>query len=123
MRLASGPVARAVSTDRSLTALTSQCHTTFDWNTGEIETGVVHNPHYYEFHRRNGTLQRNPGDVPCGGIPTVYQLISFGNDALGLHRLIQHIQHTRPRVEQDPNRKNRIEYMLGGLSDEQFKVS
>ena len=114
-------VARAVSTDRSLPALTSQCHTTFDWNTGEIETGVVHNPHYYEFHRRNGTLQRNPGDVPCGGIPTVYQLVSFGNDALNLHRLIQHIQNTRPRVDQDPNRKNRIEYMLGGLSDEQFK--
>ena len=98
-----------------------ECHTTFDWNTGEIETGVVHNPHYYEFHRRNGTLQRNPGDVPCGGVPTVYQLISFGNDALGLHRLIQHIQYTRPRVNQDPNRKNRINYMLGDISDEQFK--
>ena len=26
------------------------CHVAFNWNTGEIEKGAVHNPHYYEFH-------------------------------------------------------------------------
>ena len=98
-----------------------ECHTTFDWNTGEIETGVTHNPHYYEYHRRNGTLQRNVGDVPCGGLPLMFQLLRFGNVALDLHRLVQHIQHTRPREGQDPNRANRIKYMLGSITDEQFK--
>jgi hypothetical protein len=36
-----------------------QCHTAFDWKTGEIETGPIHNPHYFDMMRRN-QLQRNP---------------------------------------------------------------
>ena len=43
----------------------TQCHTAFCWRTGRIET-VIHNPHYYEWMRRNGTLERNPNDVQCG---------------------------------------------------------
>jgi hypothetical protein len=27
------------------------CHTAFDWRTGQIETGRIHNPHYMEFKR------------------------------------------------------------------------
>lgn len=30
------------------------CHTAFDWTTGKIVNGVVHNPHYYEFLRKQG---------------------------------------------------------------------
>jgi hypothetical protein len=99
-----------------------ECHTTFDWNTGEIETGVVHNPHYYEFQRRNGTLARNPGDVCGGDGPNIYQLVGFGNDAMDIHRCIVHIQrYYTLQVHQDPNRKNRIAYMLGHIDDDQFK--
>lgn len=45
------------------------CHCAFSWKTGKIETGVVHNPHFYEIQRQGGTIMRNPGDVPCGGMP------------------------------------------------------
>jgi hypothetical protein len=47
------------------------CHTAFSWATGAIVNGIVHNPHYYEYLRKqgNGVAPRNAGDVPCGGIP------------------------------------------------------
>jgi hypothetical protein len=47
----------------------TSCHCAFSWNTGKIETGVVHNPHFYEIQRQGGTIMRNAGDVPCGGMP------------------------------------------------------
>jgi len=43
----------------------TQCHTAFNWRTNRIEN-VVHNPHYFEWLRRNGNeVPRNPGDIPC----------------------------------------------------------
>jgi hypothetical protein len=42
-----------------------QCHVAFSWKTGQIET-KIHNPHYYEWRRKNGGLAREPGDIVCG---------------------------------------------------------
>lgn len=49
----------------------TQCHTAFGWETGMIEHGRVHNPHYYEWIRvtNQGIAPREMGDVPCGGLP------------------------------------------------------
>jgi len=47
----------------------TECNTAFNWNTLRIETGVIHNPHYFEWLRRNNTentLERNPNDILCG---------------------------------------------------------
>ena len=52
----------------------TQCHTAFCWNTGQIETRHVHNPHYFEWMRlqqtngagAGGNLPRDPADIPCG---------------------------------------------------------
>jgi hypothetical protein len=45
----------------------TQCHTAFSWKTGQLETRI-HNPHFYEWQRRNGggVAPRAPGDVLCG---------------------------------------------------------
>ena len=41
-----------------------QCHTAFSWKTGNIET-KIHNPHYYDWKRKNGGLE--PIREPIGG--------------------------------------------------------
>ena len=45
----------------------TECHTAFNWNTLRIETGIIHNPHYFEWQRRtSGNIERNPNEVLCG---------------------------------------------------------
>ena len=113
----------------------TQCHTAFSWRTGRIETGTVHNPHYYEYMRARGTLQRNPGDVPCGGFPdyvtVLTNLRSIGRGDVryvliaNAHRAHGHCQWAViPRYDTnriEDNRDLRIKFMIGDISNDIFK--
>lgn len=50
----------------------TQCHTAFSWKTGKLEKNI-HNPHFYEWQRKNGGgAARNVGDIECGRELTHY---------------------------------------------------
>ncbi len=54
----------------------TQCKVAFSYKTLKIDTGQVHNPHFYEEQKllNNGEVIRNPQDVLCGGLCTYPQL-------------------------------------------------
>ncbi len=60
-----------------------ECKQAFDWVTGKIETGPIHNPEYILYLQQNNgqrPIPRNPGDVVCGGIPhNILRYISTAN--------------------------------------------
>jgi hypothetical protein len=117
-----------------------ECHTTFDWNTGrESFTTNIHNPHYYEWVRRNnnGVVPRNPLDVPhnpCadGRLPNVYSITSkyptstWLNRVTTLLRVLNHIRdydvlpNQQNNVE-EANRDLRIKYLLNELCEDLWK--
>jgi hypothetical protein len=109
----------------------TQCHTAFSWRTGRVEMGVIHNPHYYEYHRANGTLQRNPGDVVCGGFPEwghIVRLVGRNTPSFNLianaHRSYAHCQWVlipRYTTNLQDNRDLRIKYMIGDIDEDEFK--
>jgi hypothetical protein len=90
-----------------------ECHTPFSWKTGEVETGVVHNPHYYQFQRaqNGGVAPRVRGDVRCGGVPTYWDIrnhfsttnvVTIPAWLSEAHRLIHHIRNVElPRYPND----------------------
>ena len=118
------------------------CHTAFDFVTGRVETGRIHNPHYYEFMRRNGgEPPREPGDRPCdpdefpGFValnrhPGVRSVPAAQAVIVAVHMLATHVRlFELPRYPtQNPaegmdvvNRDLRIQYMRNRLVDASFK--
>jgi hypothetical protein len=81
--------------------------------------------------RARGTLEREPGDVPCGGLPGWQQVIrAFVNhtptaEIAAIHRMYGHIQYivmTRYVTNAiEDNRDIRIRFMIGDFTGEVFK--
>jgi len=115
----------------------TSCHTAFSWRTGEVETGRVHNPHYYQWMRENGGMQRERGDVPVGvcGVVQLSVLMSkirtFSPRAdvleylMCCHRILFHIREVMLQTfgERDDIRSRkeiRIRYMLGDFDEKRW---
>lgn len=113
------------------------CHTAFDWNTLKIETGVIHNPEYFEYLRRKGTIERNPNEVLCGREldHNLYMSIHAKlrehpyNTQMHMEDIIQKCMHIRyyeqPRFRRDRLNDNldlRIMYMRKQIDKEKFKM-
>jgi hypothetical protein len=115
----------------------SQCHTAFSWRTGKKETGVVHNPHFYEWQRKinGGVAPRVGGDVACGGIPNYHEFraslrILSATDLtnmLNFHRIVQHTQAVEIArfhnvFNEADNEDMRVSYLLGNISADDLKI-
>ena len=100
------------------------CHTAFNWRTGEIDTGRIHNPHFIEFKKKT-MMSREHGDIPCGGVPSFRELREMGatNDilqyAVVIHQMEREIMYldTRP-IDNTPLR---VAYMMNDINEYMFK--
>jgi len=117
------------------------CHSAFSWKSGQIATGIVHNPHYYEWQRKqnNGEAPRNPGDMPCGGLTdwsVIRRSVAPKNTYPGwlsileaAHRRITHVQNidmtalNRDGININDNMDLRIQYLLKEIDDESMKYT
>jgi hypothetical protein len=121
----------------------TQCHKAFSWNTGKIVTGVIHNPHFYQYQREHGdggVAPRNPGDVPCGGLPGLHDVqqvlrrkvtekLMKAPQVLALmeiHRLQHHandvyVNQLRRKVAADQdNEKERVLFIVNEITREEL---
>jgi len=102
----------------------TSCNTAFNWKTGKIETGRIHNPHYFEFQKRS----REHADVPCGGRPSVSELNSLNapgilTDILMiLNKIDRDLMYKYVNIYDEDNRHIRTSYMLGSINEEEFKT-
>jgi hypothetical protein len=102
------------------------CHTAFDWRTGEIDTGRIHNPHFIEFKQKT-IVSREHGDIPCGGIPSLKELqdvLPVSYQMIQCAIAIQTIQRDMVFVDIRPvnNIFARVAYMLNDIDETRFKI-
>lgn len=114
------------------------CNTAFSWKTGHVVTGVVHNPHYYEWLRRNGGAAgpaREAGDIPCGGIPNYWTLLQAFRAARILpgesvqlelvHRNLvefgERLTGYPARMPQLLNKEINVEYLMNKITEAEWK--
>ena len=120
-----------------------ECKIVFNWITLKISTGVIHNPHFFEYQRQNnnGVIPRNPLDIICGreidyqfikslgiklNVPTSRYLMTRNGNIMII--IAENLIHNRHEVLQrytqndDDNLKVRMDYILKKITKEQFKV-
>ena len=115
------------------------CHTAFSWKHGRIETGVIHNPHFYEFQRNvnGGNAPTRQIALGCGGLADIRHirpvLRSNGVDEDGvrkfqnIHRLVNHIRHIelhryRIFVGDMDNSTLRVKYLLKDFDETRLQL-
>jgi hypothetical protein len=111
----------------------SECHTPFDWTTGRIINGVIHNPHYFEWQRQQNAEHVDGDCRDINNIPHIrlFRFLSMTQQER-ITRLIQTLHHTQEVVipslnyndtisRFDRNRDIRIDYLNNNITRDHFK--
>jgi len=114
----------------------TNCATAFSWNTGKIELGVVHNPHYYEWLQKNPISTREIENIACGNINDYYHIFNStnfivensGDNLFIIRKAFQKITHTQNvllrLVAEDRIKDNldlRLQYLDNSLDENSWK--
>lgn len=115
----------------------TSCQTAFSWSTGRVETGRIHNPHFFQWQRNNAAQAEAAFEAGgCGGVPTLSSLLRGGGDvALGkeyvklvsiVHQSINDIVHRVLPTYPVPNvviqnQDLRVKYLMNEISLEAWK--
>jgi hypothetical protein len=127
------------------------CKTAFSWNTGEITSKNIHNPHYFDYLRRNAqnapnqtNIMPNINDVDCLRMPEILTIITnifiprksqtfkrdneFKTSMMELVRLKLHSSDIYTTIIGKLNNNHelqelRINYLLERITEENFKKS
>lgn len=120
-----------------------KCKVAFSWKTGKVETGLVHNPHYFEWIKENqGFVPRNPHAIECGGLNDIYSFmyrknvslymnelhvdgVSIYNRVTHIYRYLLHTQEVTLRnlptqMDNSNNLDLRIDYLMKKLTKDEF---
>ena len=122
----------------------TQCKVAFSWKTGMKVTGVIHNPHFYEWQKNNyGETTNNPDAQHCGGLQTWWTMNSlirrlkhrekkfklgkdFAKLIMNMHQGVAHFAHVelrRVREKMQMHTDNsylRVKYLANELSENDF---
>ncbi len=116
----------------------TQCQTAFSWRTGEIEQSRVHNPHYYEWMRRNGGGPAPPAPENVDCLPAheiIDHVIHYNRthrDLMNWCRNIRHFQFIlrseqrhlgRTEVNDKKKHDLRVQRLAGEITDEKWKIA
>lgn len=113
------------------------CHTAFDWNTGRVENGRIHNPHYWEYLKQTGQDLDEIRQIQNGGIGRVgvNRCFTFEDCEIklrhskrfnGVFQKIYHLQDVelprfQPQNLEVVNKDLRIQYLCNYFTEKEFK--
>jgi len=107
------------------------CHTAFSWKTGEIELGIIHNPHYFQALREGNIndprhRQEHGG---CGPIPVYQNIYAIYNTSVYRKLLdiyYQQFRHHRQvslfeLTRREDRISDRLRYLISEMDEKIFK--